>query len=311
MNITDLSAKQDWLNNPLLIYGPRKGGTTLLENLHDGNNALFVHSREMKLKSFLKSIWTAQPDAAHTYLSHNIINETPEGHHNHAKYTKTFSSLESHPALLDVLKQDIYNLYCAAKTKPTAPQMWVIKEVGGHTTEILALWRMLTSFDAPIIMILRDPLMVARSIITDRRRKKIKLSSLQLVREIRESCKVLIDQLGYLGDKNTHFLTYDSLTESPVETMRNVCAFLNIEYEDINSKPTVFGQSVVVNTSSKNSNKVFKSEKKWSDDLSLRERIILKIGYMIFFRPWVTGKTQSVRQIKNFDDVKRIIEKNK
>jgi len=40
----------NWFENAVLVYGPRKAGTTLLHNLLDGNDDLFVYPDELKLK---------------------------------------------------------------------------------------------------------------------------------------------------------------------------------------------------------------------------------------------------------------------
>ncbi|MEF8848944.1 MAG: hypothetical protein V5A68_07410, partial [Candidatus Thermoplasmatota archaeon] len=60
--------KISWLDNAVLIYGPRKAGTTLLDNLLDGNSELFVHPRELKIKHFINSIWPAQPNATENFV---------------------------------------------------------------------------------------------------------------------------------------------------------------------------------------------------------------------------------------------------
>ena len=39
-----------WIEQALLIYGPRKGGTTLYQNLLDGGAEVFVYPAELKLK---------------------------------------------------------------------------------------------------------------------------------------------------------------------------------------------------------------------------------------------------------------------
>src|SRR5262245_17909461 len=47
-----------WLSNAVLIYGPRKAGTTLLQNLHDGGNDLFVVPSELKLQFLSNVLWS-------------------------------------------------------------------------------------------------------------------------------------------------------------------------------------------------------------------------------------------------------------
>lgn len=297
----------EWLDKGVLIYGPRKGGTTLLENLHDGNNALFVHSQELKLKSFLNATWMEQPSATKAYLNLNLITEQTATNLDYPAYKNLFAELESASTYCELLKTDIYNIYQSAKIKPQNPRMWIVKEVGGYTEHILALWRLTMPFNAPVIMILRDPLMVVRSIINDRRKKNIRLRAWEIFRETREAIRVFIKQLDYLDDPNTHYVTYDDLTASPENTMRGICDFLKIAYEDINSRPTIFGQSVVVSTSSKKSTQVFTSNKKWWQDLSLREQMCVKLSYCLFFKPEKLSQRPDVKKLVKFDDVQVLL----
>ena len=206
-----------------------------------------------------------------------------------------------------MIQRDIYNIYTSAKWKPSDPKMWVVKEVGGDTKTILAAWRMLMGFDSKIVMILRDPLMVVRSIIMDRRKKNIRIDTLGLLKETREAIRVLVNQLDYLDDQNTYFITYDRLTAAPEETMKGICGFLGIAYEDINAYPTIFGENVVVSTSSRPSNKVFKSGKKWIDDLSLREKLLVSLFYKLLFRPAKTATSEKARAITNFADAEKLV----
>ena len=46
-----------WTENAVLVYGPRKGGTTLLQNLLDGGDHLFVYPDELKLKFLVSHDW--------------------------------------------------------------------------------------------------------------------------------------------------------------------------------------------------------------------------------------------------------------
>ena len=54
---------------------------------------------------------------------------------------------------------------------------------------------------------------------------------------------------------------------------------INVPYSNIFERPTIFGEAVVVRTSSRNSKEVFKNETKWYDGLTIRERIFIMIVY--------------------------------
>ena len=43
-----------WAEHGILVYGPRKAGTTLFQNLLDGGDQVFAYPAELKLKSFVR-----------------------------------------------------------------------------------------------------------------------------------------------------------------------------------------------------------------------------------------------------------------
>ncbi len=43
-----------WVERGVLVYGPRKAGTTLFQNLLDGGDQVFAYPAELKLKSFIR-----------------------------------------------------------------------------------------------------------------------------------------------------------------------------------------------------------------------------------------------------------------
>ncbi len=311
---TDTSPNQDaqaekWVDNPVLIYGSRKGGTTLLENLHDGNSCLFMHPHEMKLKTFIRGIWTSPEDSIEFYKQEATILKKDFAGFDYDGYRNSLDqNLSGAKNFADLLKKDIQAIHAHSEWKPATPKMWVVKEVGGFTRNILASWRMIMPFDSKMVLIIRDPLMVVRSIITNRRRKGVRISLLGLLKETREACRLLVQTLDYTDDPNAYFISYDELTDNPEKTMTGVCTFLGIPYEDINSRPTIFGKSVIVGSSSQNSNVVFKHNKKWDDDLTLREKLWVSICYKIFFSPKKLGMSKKAKSIKSYTDALTLVQ---
>ncbi len=60
-----------WQNNAVLIYGARKSGTTLLQNLLDGGEEILVFPNEIKLKQFLKRVWKNSRNMVSDYIFNN------------------------------------------------------------------------------------------------------------------------------------------------------------------------------------------------------------------------------------------------
>jgi hypothetical protein len=265
-----------WTENAVLIYGPRKGGTTLLQNLHDGSNELFVYPTEMKLKFFLNTVWQNQPAAADLYSGLSIISDKQFPNFDHVLYRMYAEELQDPeiPSLRELIMRDIYCVYRSTHKKPSDPVWWCVKDVGGPTKNVISFWRQLF-LKSKVVTIVRDPLMVTRSVIMDRRRKRIRLGIKALFREVIDPIKVLYHQAQLTDDKSIHFVVYEKLVKNPSTTMQGICDYLGIHYNPIFEYPTVFGEKVVTATSSVNTTEVFRNEKKWHQDLTLREKTIV------------------------------------
>ncbi len=263
----------EWTEKAVLIYGPRKSGTTLLQNLHDGSDELVVYPSEMKLKSFICTVWGNPAEAVRTYFNHSTVigkNFPNFSSDEYSRYVEKLCSFKIN-SLREVIQRDLLGVYKNINKKPTSPSFLVVKEVGGPTTSIVSFWRQLF-FSGKVIMILRDPTMVTRSVILDRRRKGRKLSVREIYYQTKAPIKVLSEQLGMVNDPGIHFLLYEQLTENPEETMRQICSFIGVKYKESFSYPSIFGEKVITTTSSQKTNKVFKSNKKWHNDLSIVEK---------------------------------------
>jgi hypothetical protein len=57
--------------------------------------------------------------------------------------------------------------------------------------------------------------------------------------------------------------------------MRRVATFLGIPFEEILTRPTLFGDPIVVRTASRQEKAVFRSDENWDDGLTSRERRIV------------------------------------
>ena len=62
-----------WTHTGVLVYGPRKGGTTLLLNLHDGGSELVAYPSELKLKRMAREISRDGGDAVAKYCNASTI----------------------------------------------------------------------------------------------------------------------------------------------------------------------------------------------------------------------------------------------
>jgi hypothetical protein len=271
-----------WTRRAALIYGPRKAGTTLLLNLLDGSDALLAFPSEIKLKALHKTA-----DGKHTretYLERSRIAEVDTGRLSHERYRALWAAIDSATIggnLCTLLRLDVLYVQQASKTAPRAPDIWCAKEVGGDTDSILLLWRRCFP-DAPVLFILRDPLMVTRAVLNDRRRKKRRLSAVEIVRETADPMRVTAAQGRHLVDPQVFAVAYEDVVADTPAAMRRIAAFLDIPFEEILLRPTQFGVPVVVRTSSRSTTEVFEPATDWRDGLTRRERFWVRATAFVF-----------------------------
>jgi hypothetical protein len=280
-----------WVDSPVLLYGARKSGTTMLRNLHDGGDRLLCLPSDIKLKFFIETLWHDQPNAANKYynlssmFSYHFQDFDKEAYQNYvaALLKKDIKCLR------DLIRYDIYGFYNCIHRRPKALKMWAMKEVGGNTVGIFSVFRQMF-FNGKIINIVRNPLSITRSVLLNRRRKKIKLSSRKIFKQVYEPLKVLYHQSKLIEDKSIHFVSYENITFGNLEEqMRASCKYLGIPYEEVFKITTILGKAVVTSTSSQNSTKVFVNTKKWYNGLSLKE-ILTVISFYSAIREYFKVK---------------------
>ncbi|MBC8037160.1 MAG: sulfotransferase [Rhizobiales bacterium] len=264
-----------WLDRGVLVYGPRKAGTTLFQNLLDGSGQLLAYPAELKLKYFARHPGKAGDIAA--YHSKSRIASVKSSRFNVAEYEKLWAEaldlrqLSSFGALV---RFDAWAVQQSISKSSAEPELWCAKEVGGPADSILADWRRMFP-KGKALFIVREPLMITRAVINDRRRKKIRLSFRQIVRETIDPMRVVAAQSKYLNDPYVHILTYENLVEDTAGTMRKAAAFLGIPYSPVFTTPTIFGEPQIVRTSSRKTTEVFAPAQSWTDGLTARERWIV------------------------------------
>jgi len=266
-----------WTERTALVYGPRKAGTTLLLNLLDGSDALLAFPSEVKLKALHRV-----PAGAHSrdgYIARSRIAEVDPDRLSQDRYKALWAAVDPSEVagrLCTLLRLDAWHVQQAAATAPREPQLWCAKEVGGDTDAILDLWRRCFP-DAPALFILRNPRMVTRAVLQDRRRKDRRLSIAEIVRETADPMRVVAAQSRHLGDPRLLAIAYEDMVADTPATMRRIAAFLRIPFDAILLRPTLFGEPIVVRTSSRSTTEVFQSADDWRDGLTGREQFWVRL----------------------------------
>src|SRR5688500_12549238 len=139
---SDEESWPEWTDNALLVYGPRKGGTTLLHNLLDGGDEMLVYPAEWKLKSFARQPRRCN-DPAH-YRAKSRIPQVKSSHLSCEHYLDLWAKLGGVSGdLAKFIRYDAWFVHQSCSKAPVQPRLWCAKEVGGDTKRIVTLWRKL------------------------------------------------------------------------------------------------------------------------------------------------------------------------
>lgn len=276
-------------NSIHLIYGPRKGGTTLLQRLID-NELVFSHPSETKLKFY-------------SQLQNQIKADRQVGNFRYDDYKKYFRITYQDELEIDQIRYEkivisgLVNLstpkdYVLLHLRATLEASDVIdasnkklfiKDVGGNTKNIFENF-----FDGfpsgKIVSIRRNSKWVTRAVLKDRNRRGIQLNFYEKIAEIIEPIKVDRIQKRYFNKPNVLTINYEELTENTQDIMRKVMGFFDANFSENNVFPTINGERTVVLTSSRNTNKVFtKKGIRLSDGISKTDVLLIHLGPMFYY----------------------------
>lgn len=295
-------------NKKVLIYGPRKGGTTFFQRLLDGG-ALFVHPSETRIGNFLEILGDDTSEAA----------KEQEVDRLHSMYPADAWDLPKYEAMLRERIGDCQNLDDYIRVDIDAVQAsttmaavgtcanndgWVVKTVGGQTSKVVnSFLRTYGQSGGAVLMIQRDPRFVARAIISDRKKKGVELSSVQKIRQLRSAWRVLIEQQKFRRNRNVLFVRYSHLVDDVEEQIRRVCDFIGISFEKIYCFPTLFGEPTVVRTASQATTGIIKRRKKLIDGLSKWDYILIQLGSVVVISEillkWVSFRFEMIIENQN------------
>jgi hypothetical protein len=291
-------------NAPILVYGPRKGGTTLLQSLLDGGQDVVMLPGELKLKWLAQRTQLSPQQFAEYYAQRGRLDfqfllqrdernqvlkplrAKPSYHFasfsteqtnqifDPARYAHSLEELRhqtfdasTHEALASqILTQDVDAFIAALKTPNPNWKTWGSKEVGGDTRVVL---------EDKIVFLVREPVFVVRSIITDRRRKNQTMSAGQIWRECREAQNIISAAFEY--SHRELMVTYENLTTDVESEMKRVAEYLGISDEKCLTNPTTLGIEMIVRTASREEKGVFKQSPDWRTNLTPREIRVISL----------------------------------
>lgn len=272
----------------LLVYGPRKSGTTLLQALLDGHPDIFMIPGEFKLKELHKiySTYPTEPSWHKKYFS-EIRTIYRNQHNKNQDYTALSSKIS-----IESFKKEVLNLVTSSTSlvdlistetelligklySHNSPKLIAQKEVGGNTEFVIYLFKSLFP-DSKILFIARDSRAITSSVVRERRRRGIQMTPKQIVKEFLLASKVnrhmyKINNLSL----NTHLVRYEDLVVDTEEVLSSISRYLEINYDPILTQPTLLGEPTVVKTSSQKTKKINKNRKNWREGLRIHEAITI------------------------------------
>jgi len=262
-----------WVERGVLVYGPRKAGTTLFQNLLDGGDQVFAYPAELKLKLFIK-----KPERAkdiEEYYSRSRIPTVDSPHLSQDRYREFWATARKQRTLrglAEFIRYDAAAVFASCSNAPASVKMWCAKEVGGFSTmKILTAWRAMFP-GSKVLFITRDPLMVTRAVLNDRRRKGTRLSLRQIAHQTLDPMRVVTAQSRLLDDRDVFLIAYEDLVADTAGVMAEVAGFLGVSNTPKFNAPTIFSEPVVVRTASRKTTTVFQPASSWKDGLTRREQ---------------------------------------
>lgn len=314
MQGNDRTMNEEFLSQPVLVYGPRKGGTSLLQNLIDGGSCLLMMPGELKLKVFVRKPERARADPAGLFSTRgrSFFPAMIERARQQSLATDDTHDIGGLPVcemarLLDVdeyaariaairgndvrelLQADAIAFASALRGNPTSIRRWASKEVGGNPTKILELFCQHFP-QGQVVLAVRQPEFIIRSIIRDRKRKGVRMSIRSILHECQDAQRIL--RYAYERGCREHLVVaYEQLTADVAGEMGRICQALGIPFEEVLTKPTTLGEPVVVDTSSQKTKDVFRQPSSWRKDLTCREVTVIRC-FQTLGPIWYAAKRQ-------------------
>jgi hypothetical protein len=319
----------EFVENVVLVYGPRKSGTTLLHNLLDGGRDILVIPDELKLKFILEKILKSPFEKKRFFFSKgrslfrnlevaessgqwridmkgpfrigNISSQDLSRKFDAKKYVESLNTTANDPNIEDLRGFYIGDLLAFenAVKEDGNYRYWASKEVGGDPESITIHLKSVFPH-AKFIYIARDPNLIVRSILLKEKRKGNTLTVMRILKECLQAQSVMgyYEKLGKSPDQVLVF--YEDLVRDTPREMHRIADFLQIPYDEIFERPSLFGVGVKVGTSSKNTKAVFLEKKDWKEGLSLREKMAVMLFHFSyrFYKKVVGGNTGDYQTLR-------------
>lgn len=286
------------IDRPVLVHGPRKGGTTLVQGLLD-TPELAMLPGELKLKRAALHAGRSAEGFTQDYLTQGRstfktlwevgdgleLCDEPSLLGLDAEATAEQLDTEAYAAAMSELLADPISSYRAAlehdatafvdaRQDDVQPLRWGAKEVGTPVESVVATF--FEAFpDGYLVHVARDPRMVVRAIIRDRRRRGISLSVRQILLESMQARHMQTFSRLLRDAERVLVVAYEDLVADVEAETKRIAEFVGLPWSEAWTRPSVCGRESVVVTASQATSGVFQDDATWRDGLTLREVAIV------------------------------------
>jgi hypothetical protein len=271
-----------WTSQSVLIYGPHKSGSTLLQRMLDGHPLAWCYPSELKIKFLLKAPSGTRQEMTALNRRLCLLQDFKDEQWDGDLFERLLDQLDAGcVGLGDYIQGMAFISWQCTGQAPPQPGMWLAKEVGGRTNVVLSAWKQLF-YDSRVIVNLRHPLHVVRSIVLFRMRTGNSMSLHRTFRALNDTLRVTWDCASHAGKPWVFPVLYERLTSADKEPlMRQLCSFLGLPFDSVLLSPTMLGEKAVVGTSSKQTTEVFEPEKDWKTGLGLVHILWMSLVYWV------------------------------
>lgn len=301
---------EGFLEHAVLVYGPRKAGTTLLQSLLDGGQALLMIPGELKLKrlaprknlparefikfymqkgrSDFKALIQDSSDGQHELTLRrdfhftSLTQEQTERLFDCRLYVEKLDEMKTktpaHPG--EVIRTDTSAFVAALRAGRRDYRQWAAKEVGGDDPgRVVDFFRGVFP-RAKVVFLVREPAFIVRSIILERRRRGVRLGLSQIIAECIEAQNIINYAMRYAVGREI-VVAYEHLTRDTAAEMSRIATALGIPFEPVLCTATTLGVQTVVSTSSRSTKEVFQQPEKWTKDLTFGQVCCIRLFQLV------------------------------
>jgi hypothetical protein len=273
----------------VLVHGPRKGGTTMLQGLLDTPGRLMMRPGELKLKRLYVPKGIKFNDQGALFAA---ISDTYNGRDTYygdpgASYRSTLdAAIHRGTSVADLVTLEVLEMRraLAPQLASVEPELIAFKEVGRRVLQPSVLQAARLLFPRlKVVLITRAPWAVASAVYRERRRRRKAMDFSDLLKQAVEPWQVLFSQMALADAPLLLLLSYEALVLDPPRAAARLETFLELPSGTLDFVATTeFGKPTTTRTASVDASAVFVSQARWYNRLNLLQVTVIVLTASVF-----------------------------